>query len=966
MNALRFIALCCACWPLAGLSDNPDYLIDAWQTDEGLPSQAVTAILQAHDGYLWIGTSNGLARFDGVRFTTFRALDTPELGSNRILTLYEDRQGSLYIGTDGGGLTCYEAGRFVERSTKEGLSSPAVLCACEDNDRQLWVGTSSGLNRWEQSRFVSFFESEGLQDDRVSAIALLPGGKLIFATGKGLAEFEATRFTSYQPVGHRLHRDIHLLQPGREGCLWLADEAGLWRFNLQSSGEDTLVYPGLVTSLVQRSTGDIWFGAAGGSLRRMPGRAQNHPSVEVEHFSSAITVLREDREGSLWLGTANEGLRRLKPPPLRLMALPDNLAKQEAPSMERISSGAVWAGSSAGTLCVWQRDALSLLKCPRLPEDALINVISGDNKSGLWIGTLGNGLFHWKDDQLLHLSQRDGLSDSDIEALCTDGHDSVWLGTRNGGLNHFQNGRITRFLTPWGFTGHYASAITQDRSGHLWIGTTGDGLFRLSNSAFSTYTMRNGLPSDRVHVLLADDDGAVWIGTDSGLVWLKDQHLATFTAKNGLPDDGIYQLQDDGGGNLWVGCNRGVYRLRKQQLRDYAEGRARFIDAVGYGKLDGLPGLQCVPGAQVVNNDQRDGSLWFLTSKGMVVIRSRESLSNPLPPPVILEQMLVDNEPVPLAEPVRVLPGKEKIQFQYTALSLAAPEKIRFRCQLTGFDPDCVDVGGSRRAAYTKVPPGRYRFHVLACNNDGLWNESGASLAFVVAPFWWDTTLFRLAALVVAGSVAAGLHRLRQARRREIEQLRVRLAGDLHDELGSSLWSITLLSGMLQKHGQMGEEERRDLGEIHRIATQTSNAIRDIVWLINPAFDTVQDLVLRMKDFAGTILRGVECRWHCEGVDLSRRLTLNFRQNFFLAFKEALTNVAKHARATEVDIRLEEQPGLWKLSIRDNGVGFKPSAPAKGFGLISLQRRAENIGGTLWIESEPNRGATIVFTMTQS
>jgi ligand-binding sensor domain-containing protein len=965
MNAFRLIVLCCGWWPILGFSMTRDYLIDAWQTDEGLPNNAVTAIVQSRDGYLWIGTSNGLARFDGVRFTTFRTVDTPELGSNLILCLYEDKEGVLWIGTDGGGLTRYERGRFLERSTKEGLASPAVLCACEDNDRQLWVGTPSGLNRWDQTRFISFFESEGLRDDRVNTMALLPSGKLILGTGKGLAELKTARFTSYESVDHLPHGDIRLLLADRTGCLWLADESGLWRINLQSPSEDSQAYHGLVTSLAQDANGAIWFGTAAGGLRQIVGGAQSYASVEVEHFSSAITVLREDREGSLWLGTANDGLRRLKPPPLRLTALPQSLAKREVSSLLRTSTGAVWLASSAGTLNLWQDDDPSPLESPRLPEDAFVDALCGDTKSGLWIGTRGNGLFHWKDDQLLHFSQRDGLSDSDIETLCCDGHDGIWLGTRNGGLNHLQNGRITRLLTPWGFTGNFANTMAQDKSEQLWIGTSGDGLFRMSNSVFSVYTTKNGLPSDQVNVLLADDDGAMWVGTASGLVRFKDENLTTFNAKNGLPEDEVYQLQGDGDGNLWVGCNRGIYRLRKTQLRNYAQRQTRFIDAIEYGKQDGLPGLQCLPHAAVVNNDRLDETLWFLTSKGLAAISNRKPRWNPLPPPVILEQVLLGNESLSLSEPVRVPPGENKIQFQYTALSLIAPEKVRFRCQLAGFDPDWVEEGGSRRAIYTKVPSGHYQFRVLACNNDGVWNETGASLAFVVVPFWWDSKLFRLAMLALVGSVAFGLHWLGRARLREIEQLRVRVAGDLHDELGSSLWSISLLSNMLQKHGQMGEEERRDLGEIHRIATQTSNAIRDIVWLINPTFDTMQDLVLRMKDSAGTILRGVEWQLHCEGLDLSHQLTLEFRHNLFLSFKEALTNIAKHAQASTVEIRLKEQPGLAILTISDNGIGFTPSVGAKGFGLKSMQRRLEKIGGTIRIDSEISKGTTIIFTIAR-
>jgi signal transduction histidine kinase len=294
-------------------------------------------------------------------------------------------------------------------------------------------------------------------------------------------------------------------------------------------------------------------------------------------------------------------------------------------------------------------------------------------------------------------------------------------------------------------------------------------------------------------------------------------------------------------------------------------------------------------------------------------------------------------------------------------LSLTAPEKLCFRYQLKGFDRDWSEPNTTRVARYPKVPPGKYRFRVVACNNDGVWNEQGASVAIVVAPFWWATNWFRLGIAAAAASLIGGLYRLRQARRRELERLRVRIASDLHDDVGSSLWSITLLSRLLAKHGEMGSQERQDVGEINRIAAQTSNSIRDIIWLINPAFDTAQDLVLRTKDFAGTVLHGVDYRLHSEGVDLSRKLPLDFRQNLFLFFKEALTNIARHASATVVEVRIEKHKDRWCLSIRDNGVGFDPAAGTSGNGLRNLRARAAKMGATLEIRSQPGQGTTLVF-----
>ena len=837
----------------------------------------------------------------------------------------------------------------------------------EDAHGQLWVGTATGLNRWDQTRFNSFFTLEGLPDDRVNAIASLPNGKLVFATGKGLAEFGGVRFGLYDPVPGVPRDDIRLLLPDQEGNLWLADETGLWRIGLRQATPDiSRVFVGSVTALAEGTPGQIWLGTAAGTLHKLVANARDAPPVEIACFPSAITALRADRERDLWLGTASNGLSRLKRRQLRLTTRPAGLTGKQVSSLLTLSTDNVWLASETGNLIQWLGDHLFPFEDPQFPKGNQIRVLSGNSESGLWIGTLEDGLFSWKNGQLRHWDELDGLSDNDIEALYVSDHEEVWLGTRNGGLNHFHSGRITRFLTPWGFTGHYTSIITQDRDGRVWIGTTGDGLFSLSNGVFHAYTTQNGLPNNQVRALLADDDGALWVGTAGGLVRFTNQHLTAYTEQDGIPDNEICQLQDDGLGNLWVGCDSGIYRLRKSELRDYKPGQARLLNAVPYGEPDGLPALQCIPRALATESGQPNGSLWFATSKGLVRAIPRLIHWNQLPPPVILEQVLADNTTVPLAVPIRVPPGGERIQFRYAGLSLVAPEKVRFRCQLVGFDHGWVELGNKRIASYAQVPPGHYQFRVSACNNDGVWNPTGASVALVVIPFWWETMWFRLAALTVLGIFVFSLIRQRQVRLREIERLRVRLAGDLHDELGSSLWSINLLSQSLKKYGQMGEEERRDVGEIQRIARLTSNAIRDIVWIINPSFDTTGDLVLRMKDFAGTMLRGLEWRVQCEGVDLSRRLALAFRQHVFLMFKEAVANVAKHARASAVEIYLEERPNFWKLSIRDNGAGFDPSSPVNGHGLHSLRTRAERIGAVVRIDSKPGEGTMVMLTIPKT
>jgi ligand-binding sensor domain-containing protein/signal transduction histidine kinase len=965
VNALRLASVLCSLAAVASRCadlgpTHAEQLREAWRAEQGLPHDAVTCVTQTRDGYLWVGTSNGLARFDGVRFVSYRAADTPDLRSNRILCLCEDRQGRLWIGTDGGGVIRHEHGQFFALTTREGLSSERVTCLVEDEEESLWAGTESGLNRLEKGRFVSFFTLNGLPDDTITSLCPDRGGLLV-GTGKGLAQ-------SWEGKWARLNAP---LSPGWDGTgallrdqpghWWVAGPMGLWRLGLSPNETNGVqLHQGQVSSLLERKDGEICFGSPEGRLFRL-GQNRAGPE-EMARFRGAVLALREDREGNLWVGTAGDGLHRLKPRQLQVVRTPEGLSPADISGLTESASGTEWLAAGAHGLLRREHGTWEAFRLQGLPENAWVRATVGEPDTGLWIGTRGDGLFRWREGRLQRWSQREGLSDSVIETLCADGREGVWIGTRNGGLNHVQAGEISRVHTPWGFTGNFASVMMRDPVGRLWIGTSGDGLFCYSNGVFLAFATRDGLPHSLVQALLADQD-VVWAGTAGGLARIKGGQVKAFTQKDGLPEEAITQLQDDGVGNLWLGSPRGLFRVRKLQLHDYAEGRSRFLDAVSYGKSDGLTDAEVLPGVQMTSAKAGQGRIWFPTSRGLVTAAEGALKWNGLPPPVLLEQVLVENEPVALSNLIRVPPGREKIQFQYTALSLTAPEKVRFRVRLTGFDRDWVDMGGNRTARYTRVPPGRYDFRVMACNNDGLWSDAVAGVSLAVAPFWWQTAWFPAAILALAGAVVAGAIRMHRARRRELERLRVRLAADLHDELGSSLWSITLLSRMLQKDGQMGPEERRDVGDIHRIATQASSAIRDIVWLINPAYDTAQDLVLRMRDFTGTMLRGLEHGLQCGRVDLSRQLPLEFRQNVFLLFKEVITNVAKHAQASQVEIILDESAGWWHLSVSDNGVGFEPGGNFTGHGLKSLRQRAQKIGGRIEITSQPGRGTKVTLAV---
>lgn len=970
-ESARLKILFCLLWFATGnalwsqsLVEPSDWVVDSWQTEAGLPLNSVTCVLQTRDGYLWIGTPNGLARFDGVRFTTFRVADGVGLRSNRILCLFESANGALWIGTEEGGLTSHQQGKFTTFTTQDGLSSDIILCLGEDRNGALWAGTDSGLNRRADGRFTTFFKTDGLPDDRVTAISSRGNAVMVFATGNGLCEFRGDLLVPFESSLAGLARtNLNSMLEDRQGALWLAGGNGLVRTRVLGGGDrsSTPVNSSNVTVLIQRRSGEIWFGSESGELGRVVGNENQLQPKAIWRAPRGVTSLCEDHEGNLWIGTTGDGLYRLKRRQLRLISVPNSEGGNWASCLYESSGGDLqWVARDNGVYRHQAGESVIGEKV-KLPEGVVAHTVCQAQAGELWIGTLRDGLFRCTNGGFQQFSERDGLSDSAIEALYADSTGGLWIGTRNGGLNYFNGQKFTRFNTPWGFFGAFACAIEPAADGGLWIGTTGEGLFRFKDGGFTAYTAASGLPSGQIHALEAEADGSLWAGTARGLCLVKAGRVTRFN-EGGLAEEAIYQMRSDRDGNLWIGAGSRISRVRKQQLEAFADGRARFVDIVPYGSEDGVAGLQCLPRVQSRGVQKGQGGIWFATTKGLLVIEQNEELRNDSPPNVVLEAVFVENQNTPFSGGVVLPPGKDNLRFEFTALSLTSPGKVNFRYQLEGFDREFSEAGGTRSVRYPNVPPGRYQFQVIACNNDGVWNTTGASVAVWVQPFWWATVWFRTGVALTVTMGLVGLFRLRQARRREIERLRVRIASDLHDDLGSSLWSITLLSRMLAKHGKLGDEERQDISEINRIAIQSSNSIRDIIWLINPAFDSLQDFLLRTKDFAGTALRGVDYRMKCEIPDLSRKLPFDFRHNLFLFFKEALTNIARHANATTVAVLIEENNGCWQLTIRDNGKGFDPAADTEGNGLKNLRARAERMGARLEINSQPGQGSALVLT----
>ena len=723
------------------------YIHDSWQVDEGLPYGGVLAIVQTPDGYLWLGTEEGLVRFDGVHFDVFSSDNTPQMKNNYISSLLVDRSGNLWAGTLGGGLLRFRDGQFTCFTKNQGLSEDYVLPLFEDRRGDLWVGTSFGLNRFRDGRFVSYFRTDGLADDVVSAICEDRHGDLWIGTGKGLNRMRGDEFALFTTRSGLSHDTIRTIHEDRQGDLWIGTDGGLTRihdgrFSSFTSGQGLLHES--VLSIFQDRQLNLWIGTGAGLNCLREGRILTCRDREgIGH--EMIWSIFEDREENLWIGSG-WGLNRLKNGKFVTVTRSQGLADDYVLPICGDRRGRIWIGTRRGLNCLANGRVTLFSTRHGLADDVIISLWV-DRQGMVWAGT-GKGLSRQvSEHRFITYTIADGLGDNDIRAIYQDRNGDMWAGTGKG-VSRFRHGRFVSFGKKQGMTDDHVLAIVEDRRGDVWLGTRGYGLKRFRNGEFDTFTSADGLASDFVLAIHEDRSGNLWIATSSGLNRLSAAgRWTTYSRRDGLGDDGVLAILEDNRGFLWLSCEKGIFRISLQELDDFASGRIRFIHSLFFDKIDGMITSRCNGFTQPAAWRGQDGRLWFPTPRGAVVIDPGRLQLNRQPPPVFIQKVRVDGRELPIAPgpPARLAPGRKKIEFFFTALSFVAPQRVRFRCRLEGFDADWVELGMQRNAYYTNIPGGEYRFQVLACNNDGFWSSTAAEFRFYLQPFfyqrWWFVTL---------------------------------------------------------------------------------------------------------------------------------------------------------------------------------------------------------------------------------
>ncbi len=974
-----------------------------WQREQGLPENYVRAVAQTLDGYIWVGTDEGVSRFDGVNFFSLGPQEGFRGGPVQIL--YGDRRGALWIGSVDDGLSCWQSRKLTKFTVSDGLPSGSITALTEDGEGRIWIGTQNGLAIYQDGHITALNGANIFFGKPIETLFCDDKGTMwVGATGEGVFSYQAGKFTQLEYPGYNyLLEEPHCLLVDQQGRIWigagddfvLCRDGGQWR----RFGMPRHLATHYIGKLVEGPDGTVWAGSSGEGLFEFKSGKLVPVNAGSGLSDNLVEALLVDREGKLWVGT-HGGLNRIGVKKVAVLSHSEGLDYGIVHGLAEVRPNLIWAAQPNGAY-QWDGTMFRRLMFAGLsPQEPSVSAIIAVRDGSCWVAG-EHGLLRFRNP--LQAEQEGGepfLTNLTISALCADKDGGAWAGTRNGELLHFIGGKWQGQINC--SQGHAITAIVPGANGKLWVGTEGDGLYRVDGEKGGGCAKVNGLSSGWIRTLFLDSQGILWIGTTGGgLSRLQNGNMATFTMREGLPDNTISQILEDDGGNLWLGGDRGIIRIRKHDVDDLTTHKIPAVYPQIYGRTDGMLSEECASGFFPSGFCTTMGLLWFPTLKGVVVVDSHNVVNSPAPA-VVLEQVLVDGVPDSTlsrenghaeskagdaaVESLRLTPGRHTLEIRYTGLSFDAPERVRFRYRLEGLDSGWVEAGTRRDAFYSFVPPGDYHFQVIACNGDGVWNQNGASLALRALPHFWQAWWFIGCAISAIGIAATAGIRIVEKRRvrlrlkqleqeRALERERTRIAQDLHDIMGAKLCRISFLSEHARRNESVPIESQKEMRSISDDSREVLQSLDEIVWAVNPQKDSLEHLVSYIGQYAMDYFRrtNIECDLEVPTWLPAQHFSSQARHHIFLVVQEALANILKHAGATRAKITVTCPGNNLEIVIADNGVGFDPEAnesnsvdSAAGFcnGLRNMRQRLKELDGRFDLQSRPGQGTTIRFVLS--
>ena len=938
------------------------YVSRTWRTQDGLPESRIRALAQTPDGYLWIGTPGGLARFDGVRFVVYSRFNAPAMTDDNIRALSVGRDGSLWIATDGGGLLHYQDGRFRSFGPGEGLGNEFVSAVLEDRKGQIWAATNRGLYVRRSARFERVDEAAHLNNIAFFGLCERRDGVILAGGPAGLFSVDSTGLRPFGP-GSIMDHQVYAIREISDGTLWLSTNHGL-----QTIGNSAPDLPSpkaalIVGAIEEDHNRNVWVGTVGEALllvrngKEVPFHAPDLPN-------NSVSAILEDHEQNIWVGTA-DGLVRMSAPYVQVLGVQDGLSDDNISTIYSDRHGILWLSTITGRVFRFANGRAEPFHFPDAASGLRFRGTFEDRSGAFWFGTDNHGVVRFAKGQITRFTTHEGLRNDGIQAFAEDREGNLWIGTTSG-ISRWNGSSFENYYLEQGLSYGWVRAIVQDRNGDMLIGTD-RGINRFHEGRFVPDTAFAQLSHDRVWSIFQDAQGILWIATRGvGLVRIAGGKVSRITTQEGLLSNAIFQVIGDAAGRLWMSGPMGLSSASLTDLNAVAEGRSPSVSVLSYGAGDGLETAQFNGGVQPAGCVSSDNELWFPSVRGAIHFRTDHPRFE-YRAPVRIESIMVDNQSLSPSSNIVVGPGQRHIEIEFTACTLRSPERMAFRYKLDGAETKWMAATGRRSANYYNLAPGDYRFHVMARDGSLQDGSSEAAFSLVVRPYFYQTGLFYGGAAALAGLTVFGVLRFqeRQARIRYNLRLaeRTRIAREMHDTVVQGCVGVSTLIEAAVGSARTDPDqmlEWLDNARIHLRMTldEARQALADLRHdsFENGLAGALSELTRNVSDE-----KGIAVSLDVEGNPVPLPDSTN--RALTLVAREAIRNAVAHASPSAVRIRLSFGPAVIRLGIEDDGCGFAPSAKrlaADGhFGILGMRERMEQIGGSLEVSSTAGHGTRV-------